>query len=62
MPLGACRHLPARPAGLLPGYANLPLHQPHAGLSITKDIYLTFRAERMRTGADALDVALRDEA
>jgi len=30
----------------------------HAGLSITKDIYLAFRAEVLRTGADAMDRAL----
>jgi integrase len=34
----------------------------HAGLGVMKDIYLTFRAETLRTGADALDLALRDEA
>jgi integrase len=30
----------------------------HSGLSITKDIYVTFRADVMRTGADAIDRAL----
>ena len=29
----------------------------HSGLSITKDIYVTFRADVMRTGADAIDRA-----
>ena len=30
----------------------------HSGLSITKDIYVTFRPGVMRTGADAIDQAL----
>jgi hypothetical protein len=30
----------------------------HSGLSITKDIYISFRADVMRTGADAMDRVL----
>jgi integrase len=31
----------------------------HSGLSITKDIYVTFRADVTRTRADAMDCALQ---
>jgi hypothetical protein len=30
----------------------------HSGLSITKDTYVSFRADVMRSGADAIDRAL----
>lgn len=50
MPLSQCRHLPARPAGLLLGYANLPDHHlEEIARAVTAALKLTVPTDRTTT-------------